>query len=134
MKERLEKGSRKKHPAVAAMASVILPGAGQAYNREMVRALILIVLAISLIAWFIKMQIHYSKSYETMMKIEGVRDIAVEYARAQAPYRFIPLALYLGLIVFSAYDAYIFAAYILRTVMYKPKEDEEEKEEKKEKT
>lgn len=132
MKERLEKGSKKKHPLVAAVASIILPGAGQAYNREMIRSMILIIIAIGLISWFVKMQIDYNKSYETMLKIEGVKDIAIEYARAQAPYRFVPLALYLGLIVFSAYDAYIFAAYIVRTVMYKPKdEDEEKKEEKK---
>ncbi len=129
MKERLEKGSKKKNPAVAALASIVLPGAGQAYNREIVRALILIFLALGLISWFVKMQIDYNDHYEKMMKVEGVREIAREYAQAQAPYRLIPLALYVGLIVFSAYDAYVFAAYILRTVMYKPDEDNDENKE-----
>lgn len=126
MKERLEKGSKKKHPAIAALASIILPGAGQAYNREMTRSLVLVVIAISMIAWFVKMQISYNRAYESMMKLEGVREIAMVYARAQVPYTLIPVALYLGLVVFSAYDAYIFAAYILKTVMIKPKEDEDE--------
>lgn len=120
LRQRLESGKKKKSPVIAALASLFFPGAGQAYNREVVRSLIMILMAISLLTWFIFLQMDYTKALEQANDLNLVGDIAREYAKAQGVSRLLPLALYLGLLVFSVYDAYIFSAYIIRSMEPRP--------------
>lgn len=120
LRHRLERGRRKKSPIIAAVASLFFPGAGQAYNREVVRSLIMILMAISLLTWFIFLQQDYNDALRQANDLNLVGQIAKEYAKAQGVSRLIPLALYLGLLVFSIYDAYVFAAYIVKSMEPRP--------------
>jgi len=124
MKERMLKGSKKKNPLSAALASVILPGAGQAYNREIMRAIILILLSLVIIGWGIFLQYSYEKNLERALQLDLAEDIARMYAEAQGTSRYIPLVLYVALVVFSAYDAYAFAAYIARNLAVEVEKEE----------
>ncbi|MEW6087414.1 MAG: DUF5683 domain-containing protein [bacterium] len=120
LRQRLESGKKKKSPVIAAAASLFFPGAGQAYNREVIRSLIMILLAISLLTWFVFLQQDYNQALEQARDLNLTGEIAMEYAKAQGVSRFLPLALYLGLLVFSVYDAYIFSAYILKSMEPRP--------------
>lgn len=120
LRQRLESGKQKKSPVIAALASLFFPGSGQAYNREVIRSLIMILMAISLLTWFVFLQMDYTKALEQANDLNLVGEIAREYAKAQGISRFLPLALYLGLLAFSVYDAYIFAAYIIKSMEPRP--------------
>jgi hypothetical protein len=50
--------------------------------------------------------------------------IAQTYAEAQGTSRYVPLLLYVALVVFSAYDAYAFAAYIARNITVEVEKEE----------
>lgn len=120
LRQRLESGKKKKSPVIAAAASLFFPGAGQAYNREVIRSLVMTLMAIGLLTWFVFLQMDYTKALEQANDLNLVGDIAREYAKAQGVSRFVPLALYLGLLVFSVYDAYIFSAYIIKSMEPRP--------------
>lgn len=120
LRHRLERGRRKKSPIIAAVASLFFPGAGQAYNREVVRSLIMILMAIGLLTWFIFLQQDYNDALRQANDLGLVEQIAKKYAEVQARDRRLPLALYLGLLVFSIYDAYVFAAYIVKSMEPRP--------------
>ena len=116
LRQRLEHGKKKKSPVIAALASLFFPGAGQAYNREVIRSLVMILMAISLLTWFIFLQQDYKDALRQANDLNLVGPIAYEYAKTQGVSRLLPLALYLGLLAFSVYDAYIFSAYIVRSM------------------
>jgi TM2 domain-containing membrane protein YozV len=120
LRQRLESGKKKKSPVIAAVASLFFPGAGQAYNREVIRSLIMILMAIGLLTWFVFLQQDYSQALRQANDLNLVGPIAQEYAKAQGISRFLPLALYLGLLVFSIYDAYVFSAYIVKSMEPRP--------------
>ncbi|MDD5774083.1 MAG: DUF5683 domain-containing protein [bacterium] len=116
LRQRLERGKIKKSPVIAALASLFFPGAGQAYNREVIRSLIMILMAIGLLTWFIFLQQDYNDALRQANDLNLVGPIAYEYAKTQGVSRYLPLALYLGLLAFSIYDAYIFSAYIIKSM------------------
>ncbi len=124
MKERMLKGSKKKSPIAAAVASAILPGAGQAYNREVMRAIILIILSLSLVGWGLSLQYTYLENLKRIIDLGIGKDIARLYAEAQSTSRLIPVILYVALVVFSVYDAYAFAAYIVRNIAVEVEKEE----------
>lgn len=110
-KDRRMHGGKKKSSASALIVSLIIPGAGQFYNRELVRGVLFALLAISMVAWFGYLQLQYNQSYAEIVKMEGAK-IAMYYARSQVAWRLIPLILYLATAMFSAYDAFMFARYV----------------------
>ncbi|MFH1287290.1 MAG: DUF5683 domain-containing protein [bacterium] len=120
LRRRLESGKKKKSPVIAAVASFFFPGAGQAYNREVIRSLVMILMAISLLTWFVFLQQDYSDALRQANDLNLVGQIAQEYAKAQGVSRLLPLALYLGLLAFSIYDAYVFSAYIVKSMEPRP--------------
>ncbi len=110
-KDRRMHGGKKKSSASALIVSLIIPGAGQFYNRELIRGVLFALLAVTMILWFGHLQIQYNQSYEEIVKMEGAK-IAAYYAHSQVAWRLIPLILYLVTAMFSAYDAFMFARYV----------------------
>ena len=114
-KDRRMHGGKKKNPVSALIVSLIIPGAGQFYNRELIRGVLLGLLALTMVLWFAHLQIQYNQSYEEIVKMEGAK-IAMYYARSQIAWRLIPLICYLATVTFSAYDAFMFARYVKNSV------------------
>ncbi|MBU0476952.1 hypothetical protein KKC91_00055 [bacterium] len=110
-KDRRMHGGKKKSPVSALIVSLVVPGAGQFYNRELIRGILLAFLAVTMVLWFGYLQIQYNQSYEEIVKMEGAK-IAMYYARSQVAWRLIPLICYLVTAIFSAYDAFVFARYV----------------------
>ena len=114
-KDRRMHGGKKKSPASALIVSLIVPGTGQFYNRELIRGILLVLFAVTMVLWFVYLQIQYNQCYEEIVEMEGAK-IAMYYARSQIAWRLIPLICYLATVTFSAYDAFMFARYVKNSV------------------
>ena len=114
---RTEKGAQKK-PILAFLISLIIPGAGQIYNRELLKGFILFFLAVLSLSYFIHQQILFHNTYSQIMLLENVKELSNLYAQSQIRLwsRLIPLVLYLAMAVFSATDSYFFARYLVRVI------------------
>lgn len=124
--DRRSESSLKKKPWAAIVASFFVPGAGQLYNRELLRGIVLIYIAVICLIWFSYNQGQYYQAFREMLKIEGERELAILYAKTQVKWRFVPLGIYGIIVILSAIDAYLFARYIARKaiVLFGKKEGE----------
>ena len=114
---RTKRGARKK-PFFAFLISLVIPGSGQIYNRELLKGFIVFSLAILSFVFFIRLQILYHDAYNQIIASENVKMLAKLYAQEQVKIwlRLIPLIFYSGIAIFSATDAYFFARYLVRIV------------------
>jgi len=105
-----------KKARTALVASAILPGAGQIYNREVFKGIMLWAMALGFAIWGYSSWLIYTAEYSRMYEHTALADIARVHARAAVPYPALPWVCYGLVVVYSAYDAYLVARQVIELI------------------
>jgi TM2 domain-containing membrane protein YozV len=96
--------------------SLIMPGAGHVYNREVVKGVLLWSMAMGFIIWGWTSRTLYNEVYRATLEHTGMADIATAQASAAVPWLWVPVIFYIIVLVFSSYDAYLVTGQIIRMI------------------
>ena len=102
-----------KKARTACLVSIIMPGAGHVYNREVVKGVMLWAMAMGFLIWGYVSWSQYCVTYNQMLEQTAMHDIALAQARHSVPHLWVPFVFYLMVVVFSAYDAYLVARQVI---------------------
>ena len=105
-----------KKARTALLASVVLPGAGQIYNREVFKGIMLWAMALGFAVWGYSSWLVYTAEFTRMHEQTALADIARMHARAAVPYPWLPWLCYGLVVVYSAYDAYLVARQVIELI------------------
>ena len=102
-----------KKARTACMVSIVMPGAGHVYNREVVKGVMLWAMAMGFLIWGYVSWSQYCATFSQMLEQTGMQDIAYAQARASVPHLWVPFVFYAMVVVFAAYDAYLVARQVI---------------------
>ena len=102
-----------KKARTALLASLVIPGSGQIYNREVLKGILLWLMAVGFSIWTFSCCSQYRTIYAAFVEQTGLADIARAQAQAMASDYRIPVFFYLLVVVYSAYDAYLVARQVI---------------------
>ena len=105
-----------KKARTAFIVSLLIPGAGHVYNREVVKGVLLWAMAMGFLIWAYLSWGQYCFAYEQMLEQTGLEDIARAQAQASVPHLWVPFVFYLLVLIFSAYDAYLVACQVIELI------------------
>ncbi len=105
-----------KKARTALLVSIVLPGAGHIYNREVVKGVFLWAMAMGFLIWGYSSWMQYNFVYTQMLEHSAMKDIALVQAHATVPYPWVPFVFYLIVVTFSAYDSYLVARQVLQLI------------------
>lgn len=105
-----------KSPRSAALASLVVPGAGQIYNRELLKGCLLFLMAAGFVLWTL-CNLHTRDMVELrVIERGGTAEGADARGRETVPWPLAPLAFYGLVALYSAWDGYHVARRILDMV------------------
>ena len=96
--------------------SLIMPGAGHVYNREVVKGVLLWSMAMGFLIWGWTSRTLYNRVYLATLEHTGFADIAEAQAVATVPWLWVPVIFYVIVLVFSSYDAYLVTGQIVTMI------------------
>lgn len=105
-----------KKAATALAASIVLPGAGQIYNREVLKGILLWAIAMGFLIWGFTSWQQFGLVYAETLEQTGLADIATAQAHAAVPHRWLGPFFYLLVVVYSALDAWVVARQVVALI------------------
>jgi len=102
-----------KKAKTALIISLIMPGSGHVYNREVVKGVLLWSMAMGFLIWGFTSFNLYNGIYARSFQQTGLADIAQAQAKAAVPWIWVPVVFYFIVVVFSSYDAYLVTKQII---------------------
>ena len=105
-----------KKARTALLISIIMPGAGHIYNRDVVKGVLLWSMAMGFLIWGWVSRSLYTSVYQATLDHTGLSDIAHAQAHAAVPWMWVPILFYGIVVAFSSYDAYLIADQIIQMI------------------
>ena len=96
--------------------SLIMPGAGHIYNREVVKGVLLWSMAMGFLICGWTSRTIYNQVYLATLEHTGLSDIAHAQAAAAVPWLWVPVIFYVIVLIFSSYDAYLVTGQIVTMI------------------